>query len=186
MVVVGRSAGRSVTNRATAVHDDDFAVRGRRSVGHHDPGRLGIRHHQLRLVDRYWPRRHTHLRHPVSAQTDLADLDQPFRRSDDHLRRRAGRYLSNFPSWPAMVRLLTDSLSIDNGRLAAVPESTGLVLLRGQYVLHRIAHLLVPGNGSRPGQHPRPRENARQTDRLRHFGPGLAWLGPPLATLRTG
>ena len=34
------------------------------------PGRLGIRHHQLRLVDRYRPRRHADLRHSAAVQAE--------------------------------------------------------------------------------------------------------------------
>ena len=43
------------------------------------PDRLGIRDHQLRLVDRYRPRRHADLGHSAAAEAGLADIDQPFR-----------------------------------------------------------------------------------------------------------
>ena len=59
----------------------------RRHLGHQDPGRLGLRHHQLRLVDRDRPRRHLHLRDPAAAPPGLAHLDQPLHRGDDALRR---------------------------------------------------------------------------------------------------
>ncbi len=62
-------------------------LRRRRRLGHQHPGRLGIRHRQLRVVDRYRPRRHADLRHSCSAQAELAQLDQSFRRSHDAVRR---------------------------------------------------------------------------------------------------
>ena len=46
----------------------DLAVlRGRRHLGHQHPGRLGLRHRQLRLVDRHRPRRHADLGDPAAA-----------------------------------------------------------------------------------------------------------------------
>ena len=61
-------------------------------LGHEQPGRLGLRDHQLRLVDRHRPRRDADLGHPAAASTaGLADLDQPLRRGDDALRRRLCR-----------------------------------------------------------------------------------------------
>ena len=47
------------------------------------PDRLGIRHRQLRVVDRYRPRRHADLGHSASVAAELAQLDQPLCRSDD-------------------------------------------------------------------------------------------------------
>ena len=42
-------------------------VEGRRHLGHQHPGRLGLRHHQLRLVDRHRPRRHADLGDSAAA-----------------------------------------------------------------------------------------------------------------------
>ena len=55
--------------------------------------RVGLRHHQLRLVDRYRPRRHPHLRHPAALQAELAKFHQPVCRSDDTVRRRLRRHV---------------------------------------------------------------------------------------------
>ena len=57
-----------------------------RHVGQQPPGRLGLRHHQLRLVDRHRPRRHAHLGHPPALPAEVAHLHQPLRRGHDHLR----------------------------------------------------------------------------------------------------
>ena len=61
---------------------------GHRDLGQQHSGRLGVRHHQLRLVDRHRPRRHAHLGDSAAAQAGLADVDQPVRRGDDALRGR--------------------------------------------------------------------------------------------------
>jgi hypothetical protein len=43
--------------------------KGRRHLGQQRPGRLGVRHHQLRLVDRHRPRRHADLGDPAAASS---------------------------------------------------------------------------------------------------------------------
>ena len=63
-------------------------------LGHQRPGRLGLRHHQLRLVDRHRPRRHADLGHPAAAAPGVAHVDQPLRRGDDAVRGRLRRALS--------------------------------------------------------------------------------------------
>ena len=47
-------------------------LHGRRHLGHQCPGRLGLRHHQLRVVDRHRPRRHADLRHLAAAPSEVA------------------------------------------------------------------------------------------------------------------
>ena len=69
----------------------------RRHLGRHHPHRLGLRHRQLRLVDRHRPRRHADLRHPLIAAPIVAQLHQPLRRSHDAVRRGLRR---NFPRHP--------------------------------------------------------------------------------------
>ncbi len=58
-----------------------------RYLGKQPAGRLGVRHYQFRLVDRYRPRRNSDLRHPFAAQSKMAHLDQPLCRGDDAFRR---------------------------------------------------------------------------------------------------
>ena len=68
----------------------------RRHLGAESPGRLGVGHHQLRFLDRYRSRRHSHFGDLVFASPKMAHLDQPFGRSDDafrgHLRRDFPRH----------------------------------------------------------------------------------------------
>ncbi len=59
-----------------------------RHLGQQRPGRLGLRHHQLRLVDRHRPRRHADLGDSAAVPAAVAHLDQPLRRGDDAVRRR--------------------------------------------------------------------------------------------------
>ncbi len=69
----------------------DRALQGHRRLGQQHPRRLGLRHHQLRLVDRHRPRRHAHQRHPPPLPAEVAHLHQPLRRGDDPLRGGDGR-----------------------------------------------------------------------------------------------
>ena len=73
------------------------------------PGGLGLRHHQLRLVDRYRPRRHADLGHSAAVQADLAQLDQPLRRGDDDLRRGLRRHVPADPRGPSVAGILAAS-----------------------------------------------------------------------------
>ena len=98
--------------------DDDAAVRHLLPVrergghlGRHHSHRLGIRHRQLRLVDRNRARRHVDFRHPAFAAAVVAQLDQPFCRSHDAVCRRQR---GNFPPDPrrtSLACLLAVSLS---------------------------------------------------------------------------
>ena len=74
----------------------------RRHLGIESSGRLGLGHHQLRFLDRYRPRRHSHLRDPVFAPAEMAHLDQPLGGSDDALR---GHLRRDFPRHPRRPRL---------------------------------------------------------------------------------
>ena len=59
---------------------------GDRHLGTQRPRRLGVGHHELRLLGRYRSRRHAHLRDPVPLPPEVAHVDQPLRGGDDHLR----------------------------------------------------------------------------------------------------
>ena len=58
-------------------------VQGCRHLGHPHARHVGLRHHQLRLVDRYRPRGHADFRHSAAAQSAVAQFHQPLRRSHD-------------------------------------------------------------------------------------------------------
>ena len=68
-------------------------LQGRRHLGRQHSRRLGIRHRQLRLVDRYRPRRHADLGDSAAAAAVVAQLDQPLRRSHDAVRRGVRRHV---------------------------------------------------------------------------------------------
>ncbi len=72
--------------------------------GNNQPGRLGLGHHQLRLLDRHRPRRHADLGHSVPVPAEVAHLDQPLRRGDDDLRRDLRRHLPAVPHRPSVAR----------------------------------------------------------------------------------
>ena len=160
---------------------------GHRRLGRQRPGRLGLRHHQLRLVDRHRPRGHADLRHPAAAAPGVAHLDQPLRRGDDALRGGLRR-----PSTRSSTRAGPGS------RLLAASRT------RTRWACGRTSAARSSGTCSRSrptppcpllfwfvGPHPRPRHPARPRDRAspgkivygiaRH---GLARLGPALAQLR--
>ena len=152
--------------------------------GINQPGRLGLRHHQLRLVDRHRPRRHAHLRDPAAAAPGVAHLDQPLRRGDDALRRRVRRAVPAPPPGPAVVRLLALPVPEHDGAVAAVPQPARLGRLRGLDLRHGLAPVLVRRPDPRPRDAARPRATNGLPDRLRHARDGLARLGAPLAALR--
>ena len=131
---------------------DRLPVReGRRHLGREHPSRLGLRDRQFRLVDRHRPRRHADFRDPAAAQTDVADLDQPLRRSDDAVRGRL-RGLVPAPAPRASVaRVLAVPVSEHDDALAAVPQPADVGRLCGLDLCDRLAAVLVRRPGSRPG-----------------------------------
>ena len=120
----------------------------RRHLGHRGPGSVGLRHHQLRLVDRYRPRRHPDLRHSAAAEADLAQLDQPLRRSHDAVRRGLRRHVPAAAHGPSLAGLLDVPLSQQHGRVAAVPQSAGVGRVRGIDVRDHFGGVLVCRAGS--------------------------------------
>ena len=95
----------------------------RRHLGHRHPGGLGLRHHQLRVVDRYRPRGHADLGHSAAVQADVAQLDQPVRRGDDAVRRGLRRHVPAAAHGPSVAGLLDVPVSQQRwacGRSSAV------------------------------------------------------------------
>ena len=119
-------------------------VEGHRHLGHQHPGRLGLRDHQLRLVDRHRPRRHADLGDPAAAAAAVAHVDQPLRRGDDDLRGGLRRHVPAPAHGPAVVRrLLAAALPEHDGPVAAVPEPADLGRVRGLDLRHGLAAVLV-------------------------------------------
>ncbi len=132
------------------------AREGHRDLGHQRPRRLGLRDHQLRLVDRHRPRRHAHLRDPAPAAAAVAHVDQPLRRGDDALRgrlRRASSRSSTSAARGSAYWLLPYPNTM--GLWPQLPEPAHLGRVRGLDLRDGVAPLLV----RRP--HPRPRDAAR-------------------------
>ena len=104
---------------------------GRRHLGHQYSGRLGIRDRQLRLVDRYRPRRHADLGDSSAAESIVAQCDQPLRRSDDAFRGDVRGHVPGAAYGPPVAGLLAVALSEHDGALAAVPQPAGVGRVRG-------------------------------------------------------
>ncbi len=93
--------------------DDGVSVRGhvpvlqgRRHLGHQHAGGVGLRHRQLRLVDRHRPRGHVHLGHPAARLPEVAQFHQPLHGGDDAFRRGVRGHVPALAPGPAVGRLL--------------------------------------------------------------------------------
>ena len=94
-------------------HDRPPADDGHRHLGQQRAGRVGVRHHQLRLVDRHRPRGHADFGDSAAVPAAVAHLDQPVCGSDDAVCGRVRRHV------PAAAH----RASLAGGVLAvAVPE----------------------------------------------------------------
>ena len=135
----GGSAPRPLARRMLGLLGigDRLAVLGRhRRLGPEQPGRLGLRHHQLRLLGRHRPRRHADLGDPLPVPPEVAHLDQPLRRGDDDLRRHVRADLPGHPRRPAVGGLLDGAGPEPDGHLAALPEPAAVGRLRGLDLRH--------------------------------------------------
>ena len=94
---------------------------GRRHLGHHAARGLGIRDHQLRLVDRYRPRRHADLGHSAALQAGLAQRHQPLCRGHDDLCRHVRRHVPADSRRPSLAGLLAVAAALHHDGVAAVP-----------------------------------------------------------------
>ena len=173
--------------------DDGAARRDRRTSssrasasGASTAGGLGLRHPQLRLVDRHRPRRHADLGDPAAAAPAVAQLDQPLRRGDDDLRRRVRRPLPAAPHGPAVARLLAAPLPEHDGHVAELPQPADLGRLRRLDVRDGLAALLVRRHDPGPRDAARPREEAagRRSSTARSRWAGAARRGTGSATRR--
>ncbi len=148
-----------------------LAVRqGDRRVGQQPPGDVGLRHHQLRLVDRHRLGRHLHIGFLLPDEGDLAHRAQPHRRIDDPVRRRLRRALSAAASRPGLVRLLAGPLSGHDGAVAAIQKPASVGLLRHPDLCDQLGAVLVSRTDSRPRGAAGPRGNAGQAIGLRVAG----------------
>ncbi len=154
--------------------------------GDQHSGRLGIRDHQLRLVDRYRPRRHADFGDFVFVEPEVAHIDQPFRRSDDAVRGRLRGLVSADPHRASVDGVLHVPVPEYDGALAAIPQPADMGRVRGFDVRHGFGAVLVCRFDSRPRDAARSRDRQAEADHLRHARAGLARFGASLASLSDG
>ena len=158
-----------------------------RHLGQQRAGRLGVRHHQLRLVDRHRPRRHADFGHPAALQTGLAHVDQPLCRGDDAVCRRLRRDLPARAHRPPVAGdLLAVPVPERDGPVAEFPQPAHLGRVRRLDLRHGVAALLVHRSHSRPRDVPRQDGTPGAEAPVRAAGDGLARIGAPLGALREG
>ncbi len=116
---------------------------GRRRLGYQHPGRLGIRDRQLRLVDRYRPRRNADLGDSAAAESIVAQRDQPVRRSHDDFRGDVRRHVPGAAYRPSVAGLLAVAVSEHDVALAAVPQPAGVGRVRGFDISDDFRRVLV-------------------------------------------
>ena len=85
-------------------------------LGKQHSGRLGVGHHQLRVLDRHWPCGNADFRDLIYYASEMANLYQSGSRSDDLIRGHLRRDLSRFSYRPCL----------DGVVLAPVPNSNGI------------------------------------------------------------
>ena len=122
---------------------------GRRHLGYSHSGHVGLRHHQLRVVDRYRPRRNADLRHSAAAQSAVAQLHQPVRRSHDAVCRGLRRHVPAAAHGPSLDFLLDVPVSQRHGHSAAIPQPAGVGRVRGLDIRHGLAAVLVRRTAAR-------------------------------------
>ncbi len=174
--------------RPAAVRDQLHARDRHRRLGQQHPGRLGVRHHQLRLVDRHRPRRHADLRDPPALPAAVAHVDQPLRRGDDPVRGRLRADLPDPPHRPALVRGVLAAALPDRPRASgrsSARRSSGTCSRSRPTSRSRCCSGTSASSPTSRRSATRRRRKLQRID-LRHLRARLARLGPPLAPLRIG
>ena len=159
-------------------------LRGRRHLGHRDTGGLGLRDHQLRVVDRYRSRGNPDLGHPAAAEAIVAQLDQPLRGSHDAVRGGLRRYVPAAPHGPSVAGVLDVPVSQHDGGMATVPQPAGVGRVCGFDLRDDLGGVLVRGPGARFRHHARTGDPSGDQEDLRHPVAGLARFGAALEALR--
>ena len=156
----------------------------RRHLGHQHQRRLGLRHRQLRLVDRHRQRRHADLVDAAADAAAMARLDQPLRGGDDALRGVDRRPLPDHSSRAAHVFLLAHALPEHDDVLAAMAQRADLGFLGDPELPPVLDHLLVYRHDPRSRDAAGPGASEIAARVLRRAGARLARLGAALACLR--
>ena len=164
--------GGLLRRRVHPVPDRD----GHRRLGSEQDCRLGLGHHQLRVVGRHRPRRHADFRRVVAVPSEVADGHQPLCGGDDHFRGHHGGSLPRHPHGPHLGELL--------GASAPEPVWVPLGQLQQPALVGRVRHLdlllgvpclLVhrPHSGLR--DNPRPDDQAAAEEDLQHPELRMEW-----------
>ena len=139
---------------------------GDRHLGPQRPCRLGVGHHELRVLGRDRARRDAHLGDPLPLPPEMAHLDQPRRGGDDHLRGHVRPDVPGHPRGTRLGRLLDVPGPEPDGRVAQLQEPSSLGRLCGQRLRNRLGPVLVrrpdpgPGDDARSGEDPRPEDSS--------------------------
>ena len=164
-----RAGIRLVVDRLLTLHGADTApgglnplsvLRRDRHLGRELAGGMGLRHPQLRMVDRYRLGRHDHLGAVLPDAGEMAHLDQPHCRIHDAVRRRSGRGVSSPSSGAPLVRLLVVFLSEHDDAVGPIPQSTTVGFLGALHLRPGFRAVLVPWPAARPCERARPRDLA--------------------------
>ncbi len=98
--------------------------------------RLGIRHHELRLLGRHRTRGHADFGHSVSVPPEVADFGESVGRSDDPVRGDVRRHFPHHPHGPPLAGVLAVPLSeLPRFAVDQLPFAAGLGLLRDLDIL---------------------------------------------------
>src|SRR5437588_1675177 len=108
---------------ALALRDHLLVHQRSRNLGREHSGGLGLRDHQLRLVDWDWPRWNAYFRYFVASAPGMAHVDQSFRRSDDAFRGGMRSAISAASSRATVAFLLPVPISGHDGFVAAISKS---------------------------------------------------------------
>jgi Fe-S-cluster-containing dehydrogenase component len=153
-------------------------------------GDVGRVHHHLRVLGRYRPRGHAHLRDSVSVPRGIPHVDLSRVGSDDGVRRHDGRTLPDPALGPAVKFFLSDSVSELAAHLAESQEPARVGRVRDPHVPHDLEHLLYIGlipdiailrdrekNPIESDSRARCRWLANFGSRMRHFTRAYLFLG---------
>src|SRR5262249_1354253 len=141
---------------------------------------------QLRFLDRYRTRRHTHLSDLVFASSKVAYVDQSFRRGDDAV---CGNVRGNFcrhSSRPVLDGVVFGAYSEQLGHLAKLSQRADVGRIRSLNLFYRLGSVLVHRSGPGFGNVARSRYHEDQEISVRNFCSWLARVESQLAALRDG
>jgi hypothetical protein len=158
----------------------------RRHMGKSGPGRVGLGHHQLRFLDRYRTRRHTHFSDLVFASPKVAYVDQSFSGGNDAV---CSNVRCDFPRHsrrPVLDGVVFGADTQQLGHLAKLSQRADVGRIRSLNIFYRLGSVLVHRVGPGSGDITRPGYHQDQEVLIRNFCSGLARLESQLAALRDG